>query len=195
MQLFFSYSHKDEDLRDQLETHLAVLKRQGVIETWHDRRIAPGDDFAAAIDGRIDTADVVLLLVSPDFLASDYCYEIEMRRALERHEAGQTRVIPVILRPCDWHTNLFGHLQAVPKDAKPITRWPDRDEAFLDVTKAIRALANSSPRTVDSVAPSQSPTARAIYGYGKASPTTIEICSSKRAMNFWLTSSKDPSTS
>ena len=119
--LFFSYSHKDEALRDKLEVHLAMLKRQGVIETWHDRRIVAGDEFAGRIGEELERADIVLLLVSPDFLASDYCYDIEMARAMERHEAGETRVMPVLLRPCDWRDAPFGKLNATPKDGKPVS--------------------------------------------------------------------------
>jgi hypothetical protein len=136
--LFFSYSHVDESLRDQLETHLSGLRRQGMISSWHDRRITAGEDFGAAIDSHINTADVILLLVSPDFVASDYCYEREMKRALERHQQGDARVIPVILRPCDWHDLQFGTLMATPKDGRPITMWPNIDEAFLDVVTAIK---------------------------------------------------------
>ncbi|MBL8597374.1 MAG: toll/interleukin-1 receptor domain-containing protein [Devosia sp.] len=136
--LFFSYSHADEGLRDQLEKHLTMLRRQGAIETWHDRRIAGGEDFATAIDQNLEDADVVLLLVSPDFLASEYCYEREMLRAIERHEKGSAVVIPVILRPCDWHGAPFGGLLAAPKDSKPVTQWPDLDAAFLDVVRIIK---------------------------------------------------------
>jgi hypothetical protein len=148
--LFFSYSHIDEALRDQLEKHLAGLHRQDIISSWHDRRITAGTEFGDAIDSHIDTADVILLLVSPDFIASDYCYEKEMVRALERHQKGQARVIPVILRPCDWHGLPFGKLLATPTDGRAITRWPNIDEAFLDVVKAIKAALNetgqSTPR-------------------------------------------------
>ncbi|NPV20371.1 toll/interleukin-1 receptor domain-containing protein [Bradyrhizobium aeschynomenes] len=146
--VFFSYSHKDEALRDQLETHLSMLKRQGFIETWHDRRITAGEKLDAAISANLERADVVLLLVSPDFLASDYCYDKEMKRAIERHEAGECRVIPVILRPCDWHDAPFGGLLAAPKDGKPITQWPDLDAAFFDVTQAIKGAlkARGAPR-------------------------------------------------
>jgi TIR domain len=139
--VFFSYSHKDETLRDQLETHLAMLKRQGVISVWHDRRLIAGDHIDNGIAKELDAADIILLLVSPDFLASDYCYGEELARALERHAAGEARVIPVILRPCDWHVTPFGKLVAVPTDGRPITKWPDLDDAFLEVTKAIRAAA------------------------------------------------------
>src|ERR1700747_1511118 len=87
--VFFSYSHADETLRDQIEKQLALLKRQGVIEVWHDRRIGAGQDFAKEIDRHVETDDIILLLVSSDFLASDYCYEKEMTRAMQRHEAGE----------------------------------------------------------------------------------------------------------
>lgn len=136
--LFFSYSHVDEPLRDQLEIQLAMLKRQGAITTWHDRRIGAGQNIDSAIDSRLDDATIILLLVSPDFLASDYCYDREMMRAMQRHEADEAIVIPVILRPCDWHHAPFGKLLATPTDGRAVTQWPDRDQAFLLVTKAIR---------------------------------------------------------
>jgi TIR domain-containing protein len=143
--LFISYSHRDEELRQQLETHLAMLKRAGVIDVWHDRRIVAGEHLDNTIDENLENADVVLLLVSPDFLASDYCYEREMKRAMERHVAGEVRVIAVILRHCDWSSAPFGRLTALPKNARPITKWPDRDEAFLDVVTGIKAALRGKP--------------------------------------------------
>jgi hypothetical protein len=137
--LFFSYSHKDEDLRDQLETHLAMLKREGTVDVWHDRRIVAGEPVDGKVSEHLEAADIVLLLVSPDFLASRYCYDVEVARAMARHESGAARVIPVILRACDWKKAPFGKLLATPKDGKPVTKWPDRDEAFLEVVNAIRA--------------------------------------------------------
>jgi hypothetical protein len=146
--VFFSYSHVDEGLRDQLEKQLSMLKRQAVIDTWHDRRIGAGNEFAQAIDDHVNNDDIILLLVSADFLASDYCYDIEMKRAMERHERGEAIVIPVILRACDWHHAPFGKLNAVPRDGKPITQWPDIDEAFLQVAKAVRdAAGRKAPRS------------------------------------------------
>jgi hypothetical protein len=139
--VFFSYCHADEALRDQIEKQLSLLKRQGVVETWHDRRIEAGQEFAAEIDRHIETDDIILLLVSADFLASDYCYEIELKRAMERHETGDAIVIPVILRACDWHGAPFGKINATPPDGKPITQFPDRDQAMLEVAKAVRAAA------------------------------------------------------
>lgn len=136
--VFVSYSHVDEELRDQLEVQLAMLKRQGLVEIWHDRRMLAGDHLDWTISKELDEADVILLLVSPNFLASDYCYKIEKGRALQRHRAGEARLISVILRPCDWtHTDL-GQYLVTPKDGRAVTMWPDRDEAFLDVARSIR---------------------------------------------------------
>ena len=143
--LFFSYSHKDEDLRDQLEVHLSMLKREGLIEAWHDRKIPAGDEIDSTIDEKLEIADVILLLISADFLASPYCFDIEVQRAMQRHQEGSARVIPVILRPCDWHNAPFGTLLAAPKDGKPVTRWTDRDEAFVDVVRQIRAALPTTP--------------------------------------------------
>jgi hypothetical protein len=141
--VFFSYCHKDEPLRDELEVHLAPLKRQGIIDAWHDRRIDAGDNLAGSISEHLERADIVLLLISPYFLHSDYCFDVEMRRALERHAAGDARVIPVILDPCDWHSAPFGKLLAVPKDGRPITKFPNRHDALLEIAQAVRKAAES----------------------------------------------------
>ena len=135
--LFYSYSHKDEDFRRKLETHLAVLRRGGLIAEWHDRKIEPGDAWKGQIDRHLTSADIVLLLVSPDFFASDYCWGDEMTKALARHERGEARVIPVILRHCRWQSTPLASLQAVPRGAKPIKSWPDKDKAFDDVVAEI----------------------------------------------------------
>lgn len=153
--VFFSYSHADEILRDQLEIHLSGLKRQRVISTWHDRRILAGSDFDKAIDQNLENADVILLLISPDFIASDYCYEREMTRALQRHFAGSARVIPVILRPCDWHDLQFGKLLATPRDGRAITKWPNADEAFLDVVNSIKTALSELGRGSANARPKQ----------------------------------------
>jgi hypothetical protein len=138
VEIFYSYSHKDEKLRDQLAVHLTMLQRQGVIKAWHDRSIGAGSEWAKEIDDKINSARIILLLVSANFLASDYCYSIEMSRALERHEAGEALVIPIILKPVDWSGAPFGKLQAFPKNAKPVTTWSDRDKAFVDIAQGIR---------------------------------------------------------
>jgi hypothetical protein len=140
IEIFYSYSHHDEGLRDELNKHLALLKRQNLITGWYDREISSGEDFEGEIAEHLNKAQIILLLVSSDFIASDYCYGIEMMRALERRETREARVIPIILRPVDWHSAPFGKLKALPKDGKAITMWANRDEAFLDVAKGIRKI-------------------------------------------------------
>jgi hypothetical protein len=141
--LFYSYSHKDEALRRKLETHLSLLQNEGVISGWHDRRIAAGEEWDGVISKNLNEAGVILLLVSADFLASRYCRDVEVARAMERHAAGTARVIPVILRSVDWHTAPFAKLQALPRDGKPVTSWKNRDEAFTDVARGIRETVKS----------------------------------------------------
>jgi len=138
IRLFYSYSHKDETLRDELEEALTLLERQGLISEWHDRKIGAGEEWKGAIDQNLEEAQVILLLVSSSFLASDYCWDVETKRAIERHDQGVAKVIPVILRPCDWHGAPFGQLQALPKDAKAVTTWTNKDEAWTDVAVGIR---------------------------------------------------------
>jgi Sulfatase-modifying factor enzyme 1/TIR domain len=145
--LFYSYSHKDEDLRRKLETHLAALRRGGLIAEWHDRKLEPGDAWKGEIDRHLTSADIILLLVSADFIDSDYCWGEEMAKALARHERGEARVIPVILRHCRWRSTKLANLQAVPKDAKPIKSWTDEDEAFDDVVAAIERSVETARRT------------------------------------------------
>lgn len=138
--VFFSYSHDDEQFRNQLEKHLSMLKHQGLIEPWHDRRIAAGAVVDDAIANGLEEADIILLLVSASFMASAYCYSREMERAMQRHQEGTAVVIPVIVRTCDWHPAPFGKLLAVPKDGKAIDLWANFDEAYTDVTRQIRSV-------------------------------------------------------
>ena len=143
--LFYSYSHRDEALRDELETHLSLLRREGIIQEWHDRRIGAGKEWAEAIDENLEAANIILLLISADFLASDYCYDKEMTRALEKDEAGEARVVPVIVRSVDWNSAPFGKLQALPKNGEPVTSWPNQDEAWTDVARGIRRAIENLP--------------------------------------------------
>ena len=138
IKLFYCYAREDKALRDQLEKHLAPLRRQYRLTNWHDREILPGEDWEQTIDHHLSTAHLVLLLISPDFMASDYCYGIEMEKALEQEKAGTCRVIPLLLRPTDIEDAPFIHLQMLPTDVHPLTSWPDRDLAFLDVATGIR---------------------------------------------------------
>jgi hypothetical protein len=138
IELFISYSHKDESLKDELYIHLANLIRQGKIKPWQDRAIEAGAEWDAEIKARLESAGVILLLITPRFIASEYCFDREMRRAMERHVEGTVRVIPIIMKPCDWQGTDFSKLQVLPKDAKPVTAWDNQDEALLDVVKGIR---------------------------------------------------------
>jgi predicted helicase len=140
MKLFYSYAHEDEALRNELEKHLKLLQRQGYITQWHDRQILPGSLWEQEINAHLKAARIILLLVSPDFIASDYCYGVEMQEALKRHFASEARVIPIILRSSDWEAAPFGKLQALPRDAKPVRTWSDQDEAFTDVAKRLREI-------------------------------------------------------
>ena len=138
IRLFYSYFHQDEELRKELESHLSLLRRKGLISAWHDRMIGAGDEWKGETDKNLEEAQVILLLVSSSFLASDYCWDVETKRAVERHDRDEAKVIPIILRPCDWQGAPFGKIQALPRDGKAITSWSNRDEAFTDVALGIR---------------------------------------------------------
>lgn len=148
LRIFISYSHNDESHRLELEKHLSLLRRQGLIEPWHDRRIVPGQEWHRQIDRNLERADLFLCLVSADFIHSNYCFEVEMERALKRHKDGTAQVVPIIVRPSDWHAAPFGKLQALPRDGKAITTWSNQDEAWLDVARGIRRLAEAAGQPV-----------------------------------------------
>jgi hypothetical protein len=145
IRVFLSYSHKDQALIDQLTAYLDALTRRGVIQGWTDQQIEAGTEWDRAIVSYLDSADIILLALSADFLASDYSLE-EVEAALKRHDTKQALVIPVMLRSVDWSESLlpFSRLQASPSNGKPITLWDNRDEAFLsvarDIQKAVEAL-------------------------------------------------------
>jgi|SRR5450755_262385 TIR domain len=140
IEILFSYTREDEDLRDKLETHLASLKRQQRIVCWHDRHIRAGNIWNLHISTQLDSADIILLLISPDFINSDYCNRVEVKRALERHEKGEVCVVPVILRPADWKEEKFAKFQALPRDAQPIVLWPHLDVALYNVAKGLKEI-------------------------------------------------------
>jgi transcriptional regulator with XRE-family HTH domain len=143
IRIFYSYAHEDKPLRDELETHLSPLKREGKITEWHDREILPGKEWAHEIDKHLQTADIILLLISPNFLESEYCYSIEMKQALGRHENGEASVIPILLRPADWENAPFSKLQVLPANHRPVVKWTGRsgrDEAFVSIVKGIRTV-------------------------------------------------------
>jgi len=147
--VFFSYAPEDEQLRIELEKHLSLLKRDGIINGWSDRRVSPGANLRDEIDRNLDAADIILLLISADFLASDYCYGVEMARAIERHTRSEAQVIPVILRPCDWTTAPFGTFKALPENKEPVTSWPNVDEAMTSLAKGIREAVTKKRQAVN----------------------------------------------
>lgn len=120
-EIFISYSHKDRELRDKLATALSNLRNQKLIRDWHDRDISPGSEWKKEILSHLDRAQIILLLISPDFMASEFCYSIEMQQAITRHDNNEARVIPIVLRPTDWEGTPFEKLLALPSDGRPIT--------------------------------------------------------------------------
>jgi hypothetical protein len=149
--VFVSYSHEDENLRAALQTHLALLERQQVLEAWSDRKITAGGNWKLEIDKNLAEADIIVLLVSADFIASDYCFGIEMATALERseHNVSEAIVIPVIVRACDWHSAPFAKLQALPKDGRAVTSCENVDEAWAEVARGIRAAVTAWTSPID----------------------------------------------
>ena len=145
--VFFCYAPQDEDLRAELETHLSLLKRQGLVRSWSARVIGAGEAWRRASDQHLEEADVILLLVSADFLASDSLYEVELRRALERHRTERTRLVSIILRPCDYatHDSPLRHEVdlLLPTGGRPVTSWPTHDDAFADVVQGLRILLDN----------------------------------------------------
>src|SRR5690349_20333746 len=138
VKLFYSYAHEDGELRKELDKYLAILRTDGIIECWYDRQITAGEEWKGKIDANLNSADIILLLISADFFNSDYCRDVELRRAMARHEQGEAVVIPVILRPSPWKKATFSKLQALPTDGEPVTTWPHgRDAAFTDVSEGI----------------------------------------------------------
>ena len=143
--IFYSYAHEDEELRDKLDKHLAAMQRNNLIVGWHDRDIHAGIEWKKEINEHLDTAQIILLLISSDFIASDYYYSIEMKRAMERHEQGEACVIPIILRPVDTEGTPFSKLEMLPTDMKPVTDWPNQDSAFVNIAQGIRKIVKNFP--------------------------------------------------
>src|SRR6266700_6173788 len=139
IEIFISYADLCQALLKELEKHLANLKRQDIISSWYDGDITPGAEWEPQIMERLTSAQIILLLISADFIHSDFCYGVEMKRAIERHNVGEVRVIPILLRPTDWQGAPFAKLKMLPTDAKAVTKWRRRDDAFADIVQGIRA--------------------------------------------------------
>ncbi len=160
IEIFFSYAHEDEALMNAVRQQLVIFERQGRIIKWHDRQIPPGTEWAGQIDQRLRLAHIILLFVSPAFLESRYCWDVEVTTALERHQRGEARVIPIILRPCAWQAAPFARLQALPTDARPVSQAIDRDQITLEIAEAVMRVADElseRPHAVtgDSAAPAR----------------------------------------
>lgn len=147
IKVFCSYSHKDEHLKENMEAHLSSLERTGIIFQWNDRKIEPGEDWDTSINSHLSEADIILLLISPDFVASDYCFSSEMKIAVDLHNSKKAKTIPVFIRPCNFKSLPFAKLQGLPKDANPITKWENEDDGWLDVTNGIERACHSISMT------------------------------------------------
>ena len=142
IQVFISYARKDRPFVDKLKVHLATLRRQE-IDQWEDSEILPGAAWTEEIERKLKEAHIILLMISPDFLNSEFIYRYELPIALKRHREGNAVVIPVILRPSLWDTEEFAGIQAMPRGARPISQWEDEDEAFVDVAGGLRRVIMS----------------------------------------------------
>jgi hypothetical protein len=147
LSLFISYSHSDEGVKSELAKHLKPIERIGLISEWHDRKLKAGEEWDKVISENLRKADVILLLISVDFINSKYCFDIELDEALKMHEAKKTRVIPVVVRNCLWSPMPFAKLQALPKDGKAVASWSDKDEALTSVADGVRLVAEELMET------------------------------------------------
>lgn len=179
--VFISYAREDTALCRDLVTHLSSLKQQKFISAWHDSMIGAGDEWEGHIHEFLDKAGIILLLISPDFIGSDYINNVEVKRAMERHEAREARVIPIILRPSDWQGGPFGKLQALPTNATPVTLWHNSDEAYLNIVRGIREAIGNTDNTgrnvikVPSARPVTSPDRREAESGDYAIPVNKEF--------------------
>lgn len=140
MNAFISYSHHDQSMLDTLHSHLAQLKREQLITVWTDNEITAGQNVKNAINTSLSGSKLFLALLSPSYIASNYCYEVEFKSALKMQEKGELIIIPIIIEPCDWHNTPFKDLLALPKDGKPISTWDNINTAFLGVIQGIRKV-------------------------------------------------------
>jgi hypothetical protein len=143
--LFYSYSHLDADERNRLSTYLAPLVKSEKIVEWYDRKIEPGKNWESEISNRLEAANLVLFLVSENFLASDYCFGVEVDRALARLKRGEVKVVPILVKPCLWQASRLSELQFIPHDGVAIKESPSPEKAFADVAKEILKLVSAAP--------------------------------------------------
>jgi hypothetical protein len=142
LKIFISYAHEDEAMKNDLDKHLISLKRSDKIDVWQDRMLMAGTEWDSTIKKELEEADIILLLISVDFISSQYIWDKELKTALQKHENGTARIIPVILRECDWQDMPFAKLQALPTGAEPVSRFPDKDQAYTNIAKEIARVAD-----------------------------------------------------
>jgi tetratricopeptide (TPR) repeat protein len=177
--IFYCYAREDRILRDKLEIHLGTLKQLGKITSWYDRNISAGEEWEREIDDHLNKAHIILLLISPYFMHSDYSYSKEMKRAMERHGAQNARVIPIILRPVDWEDTPFSQLQVLPTNSKAVTSWRNQDEAFLDIVKGIRKAIKELPATLSSHTTQKSNELIRSYTHYRAKQSQVKLVKSE----------------
>jgi hypothetical protein len=178
IKIFFSYSCEDSELRSKLEQHLGPLKRQQKILSWHDQEIIPGADRSREIISQLNSADIILLLISSDFVDSDFCYCIELECARKRHDAGEARIIPVFLRPVDLQAlenTPFKDLQGLPSCSRPVTTWSNADEAFSSIAKGIRLVVNELQKQKECAGDSQAMSIKQLHGGINLSEDRIKL--------------------
>jgi hypothetical protein len=143
LRIFYSYSKQDQELLDRLLSHMRVLERVGLIEEWSNTAIQPGDDRNLTTEKYLRNADIILLLISANFINTDFCYEVELSLALQEHQRGKALVIPIFLRPCSWQDTPIAQLQGLPRNNQSITShpyWSDQDEAFYEIVQELKLL-------------------------------------------------------
>jgi hypothetical protein len=140
--IFISYAHEDEDLKKELDKYLKVLKRSSKVQVWHDRQLIAGEEWDQTIMSELNKANIILLLISVDFNASDFIWDKELASAMKRHEAGTAHVVPIILRKCEWSSLPYAKLQALPRNAKPVAEYSSRDDALTEIAIGIEKLVD-----------------------------------------------------
>ena len=138
VKVFLSYAHEDEAYKTELDKHLAVQKRGEKIQVWNDRELKAGKFIHDEIDEHLTESDLIILLLSADFFDSEYCYCVEMQKAIQLNEKGENIIIPVIVRPCDWLDSPLKQIVALPQDGKPINMWENQDEAYMNIVQGIK---------------------------------------------------------
>ncbi len=202
VEIFCCYAREDQSLLLKLRTHLALLEREGFLNVWHDADISPGTEWEEEINKHLNTAHIILLLISPDFMTSEYCYSKEMKQAMKRHESGEARVIPLLLRPGIWQESPFAKLQVLPNNARAVTEWRNRDKAFSAIAQGIEQVAKEqltkqsmaqSPSTTNTTGlPSMSVARTVRHDWGEAPDVPVFFGRTKELISLeqWLTSDR-----